>query len=118
MIVRLLTEYKLADPWPTIPVGTLGQALAVPPGFLTVHFDDYPPVSAKAEDLEPVDRLMQLRHQVRQVRLSPAAVLGFFAFVGLFQSVTRLTTSMTVDYAYWLAWTCPSWPRFAPVSRS
>ncbi len=102
MIVRLLTEYKLAYPWPTIPVGTLGRVLAVPPGFLTVRFNDYPPVSARAEDLEPPGRLVQLRYRAREVRLSPTVVAAGLAWIGLVPGLVGVVVAHL--FHAWFGW--------------
>ncbi len=38
-VVKLLNEYEMARPLPTIPAGALGRVLAAPPNPLTVTFD-------------------------------------------------------------------------------
>ncbi len=102
MVVKLLIEYKMAPPLPTIPVGALGQVLAVPPNPLTVQFNGYGSVLARAEDLEPVGRIVQLEYQARQVRLSPGAALAFLAWVGIVPALVGVVLAHL--FHVWFSW--------------
>ena len=86
-----------------IEVEIFNEALwALPAGLPDVRFGDYATVSAKAEDLEPAGRLVQLGYQPRQVRLSPAAALGALAFVGIVPALVGVV--LAHFFHVWFGW--------------
>jgi hypothetical protein len=50
--VKVRTLQILAEPFPGIPAGAIGQVITVGPDAALVRFRDYPPSAVKFSDLE------------------------------------------------------------------
>jgi len=103
MIVRLLTENKIADVYPPIPTG---RVLAVPPNPLTERFEGWIPVLARLGDLMPASPPAQLRFWAAAVRLSPGLALGILAYIGLVPAVVGALAGAVVGHLFhiWFRW--------------